>query len=151
MRAAFLSVFLLLLPAVADSQAATVQQALEGCRLVKAPSQATTPKLMFAMGECLGLLRGVYQTMRFNADFLNSVNVAVIEKIFAANLEPKTILDVDNLLKGSRLFLGACNREEITTSQLAQMFLNWADENPKAWQSDVFTGISDALRAAYKC
>ncbi|HJM49699.1 MAG TPA: Rap1a/Tai family immunity protein [Alphaproteobacteria bacterium] len=151
MRVAFLSVFLLLVPAVADSQAATVQQALEGCRLVKTPSQATTPKLMFAMGECLGLLRGMYEIMRFNADFLNSVNAAVMEKVFAANLEPKIALDVDNLLKGSRLFLGACNHEEITTSQLAQLFLNWADENQKAWQSDVYTGISDALRAAYKC
>lgn len=47
--------------------------------------------------------------------------------------------------------LRSCTKDQVTNSQMIQIFMNWADKNPKHWQEPDFYGVAQALMDAYPC
>ena len=45
----------------------------------------------------------------------------------------------------------ACVKSFTSAEQVAQIFLNWADKNPKHWQVDAWLGFMAAITDAYPC
>jgi hypothetical protein len=44
-----------------------------------------------------------------------------------------------------------CVPNEVTNGQLRQVFINWAEKNPKDWQTVAVAGVIVALREAWPC
>ena len=57
----------------------------------------------------------------------------------------------DSLLPSFRRDYGICFQGDMTGAQAVQAFINWANENPVAWQKPAFLGVVIALRETFPC
>ena len=58
---------------------------------------------------------------------------------------------VSGLIVGLRSTQYACAPEGATIALLAQIFINWAEKNPKEWEQFAKVGLAKALHEAHPC
>jgi hypothetical protein len=54
-------------------------------------------------------------------------------------------------LASAHLNLGWCPDAPVTAAQMAQVFKNWHDKNPKLWYKDEALGVIASLQEAWPC
>jgi len=109
----------------AESQAEIiVQDMLPGCNAAATMDQSADNKTFNDASFCLGLMLGTMQLMSFNC--------SAIEAGFSTPPQLRAEMPP-------------------STGAAAQAFVNWAKENPQAWDNHFVSGAIHAIREAFPC